>query len=273
MGFSQFELADERFENPFEVGQYYLDNPDELDEMNSEYGEDCYAMRITAEGNLLYDTVEDGESLIEVPDKCKDDAGDTDVLRYRFHIAYTLTSHALDCFEGFSQESCDQLRGKGIADDEGGGGGPGGPVDPITGCPSPSPGNNPGAGIMVSIAGITNVHPCIEDNVRRMVAAAAADGITLTGNAYRSEDEQVRLRIQNGCPDIYDSPSSSCRVPTARPGSSQHNVGTAIDMKNMCFPNSTCVGNANYDWLVANAGGFGFQKLDDEAWHWSINGQ
>lgn len=97
-------------------------------------------------------------------------------------------------------------------------------------------------------------------NALRMINAAKADGITLTGSAFRSYDRQKELRIQHGCPDD-SQPSSTCRPPTAKPGSSLHEVGLAIDFSTYSF-----------SWLSQNAGRFGFKNLPSEAWHWSTTG-
>lgn len=101
----------------------------------------------------------------------------------------------------------------------------------------------------------------------------------LGGSGYRSPEGTARLRIANGCPDVYDSPASSCRIPTARPGSSEHEKGLAVDFtwqgQTICYPRSStrCTGNAAFDWLQANAARFGFHNLPSEAWHWSTTGR
>lgn len=66
--------------------------------------------------------------------------------------------------------------------------------------------------------------------VRDMVAESRAAGRPITWTSTkRTKAEQAALRVQNGCPDVYDSPASSCRVPTAIPGTSRHETGDAID--------------------------------------------
>lgn len=130
----------------------------------------------------------------------------------------------------------------------------------------------------VSVGGITvaeTLGPALED----MLEAAYADGIVLGGYGYRSPETTARLRRANGCPDVYDSPASACRVPTARPGESMHERGLAIDFsyqgRTLCYPRSpsSCAGNPAFDWLLANAGRYGLQVLSTEAWHWSTNGE
>ena len=133
-------------------------------------------------------------------------------------------------------------------------------------------------GGLVSVGGITvaaSLGPALED----LLEAGRRDGIVLGGYGYRSPESTARLRRANGCPDVYESPASSCRVPTARPGESIHEQGLAIDFtyqgQTICYPRraSSCTGNTAFDWLAANAGQFGLRVLDSEAWHWSTNGQ
>ncbi len=113
------------------------------------------------------------------------------------------------------------------------------------------------------------VEEAIAGNVAAMIEAAAADGIVLTGWGWRSSDQQVALRRQN-CPDVYDSPASACSPPTARPGSSRHEYGRAIDF----HINGASFGasSAEYAWMVANAADYGLFNLPSESWHWSDTG-
>lgn len=116
----------------------------------------------------------------------------------------------------------------------------------------------------------------IGDNLQTMVNEAKKAGMILAGYGSRSYDRQVQLRKDHGCnPDIYNSPSSSCKPPTARPGHSNHEVGGAVDftcngqsMVEAGGKNSVC-----FKWLSANAGKYGFKNLASESWHWSFNGK
>lgn len=115
-------------------------------------------------------------------------------------------------------------------------------------------------------------HKSIAGNVRDMLAKAKTDGITLGGSCWRSFQRQVQLRTINGCPDIWESPPSACRVPTAIPGKSMHERGLAIDF--------TCNGGGQissrsdpcFIWLNDNAKNYGLFNLPSEPWHWSTNG-
>lgn len=120
---------------------------------------------------------------------------------------------------------------------------------------------------------ITQVNSTIAQAVLNMVAGLETAGFRVSGDSWRSYDEQAALRSKNGCPDVDISPSSSCRVPTAKAGSGSHEVGLAIDFTNMCFPSSVCPSSAEWQWLMTNAGTYGFKKNPREAWHWSPNGR
>jgi septal ring factor EnvC (AmiA/AmiB activator) len=140
---------------------------------------------------------------------------------------------------------------------------------------SVSPGPN---GSLRTVQGIT-VAASLAPQLEALLNAARAEGIVLGGSGYRSPEITARLRAINGCPDIYTSPASSCRVPTARPGSSEHEKGLAVDFtyrgQTLCFPSpaSRCHGNPAFDWLTANAHRYGLRNLPSEAWHWSTTGR
>ncbi len=86
-----------------------------------------------------------------------------------------------------------------------------------------------------------------------MVAAAARDGINLQiSSGYRSRAEQEELWRANPNPKYV-----------ARPGTSNHEKGDAIDFRNT--PGA-------YDWLKRNATRFGFHNYPPEPWHYSLNG-
>ena len=132
----------------------------------------------------------------------------------------------------------------------------------------------PSSGDIVNVGGIW-VHRDIADNLQRMLDAAAADGITLSGGGYRDSSSQIRLRRAHcGTSNyaIYQMPSSQCRPPTARPGASMHEQGKAIDFRYNGRTISTR-DNAGYRWLRNNAAAYGFYNLPSEPWHWSINGR
>ncbi|MFI7600262.1 M15 family metallopeptidase [Actinoplanes sp. NPDC049681] len=120
-----------------------------------------------------------------------------------------------------------------------------------------------------TVNGIT-VHKSVAFAFRRMLADAQADGISLSGGGFRTRDQQIKLRKINGCPDVWTAPASSCRVPTAIPGRSLHELGLAVDISS----GGRTIGRDSdaFRWLAANAGRYGFVNLPSEAWHWSITG-
>jgi len=131
---------------------------------------------------------------------------------------------------------------------------------------------------LVTVGGIT-VAASLGPRLQALLDQARADGIVLGGHGYRSPEVTARLRMANGCPDVYESPASACRVPTARPGTSEHEKGLAVDFtwqgQTICFPRpgSQCTGNAAYNWLRSNAHRYGLRNLPSEAWHWSTTGR
>ncbi len=112
----------------------------------------------------------------------------------------------------------------------------------------------------------TGCHTSIAEKANDMMEAARRDGVILTGSCWRDSAKQILLRKQN-CPDWQNSKSSDCSPPTAKPGTSNHEKGLAIDFGN-CGRGSTC-----FNWLSKNAATYGFKNLPSESWHWSVNGQ
>lgn len=124
-----------------------------------------------------------------------------------------------------------------------------------------------------TVQGFT-VHAGIADDVDAMLTAAAADGISFGGSAYRSTERQVQLRRANCGPTDYDiwyRPASTCSPPTAVPGRSLHEQGRALDLT---FEGRliTTRANAGFQWLAANAASYGLFNLPSEPWHWSTTG-
>jgi zinc D-Ala-D-Ala carboxypeptidase len=74
------------------------------------------------------------------------------------------------------------------------------------------------------------------------------------------------------CPDIWSSAPSECAPPTARPGTSLHELGLAVDITYGGRAIQTQTSPA-FRWLAEHAGGYGFFNLPSEPWHWSTTGQ
>ena len=130
----------------------------------------------------------------------------------------------------------------------------------------------------VATVGGIEVATTIAGPVRRLLAAAAADGVRLGGWGYRSYARQVQLRAQNCGPtyyDVYVAPSSACSPMTARPGSSMHEQGLAIDFyrKGANGEVLSIAGTRAFTWLSKHADTYGLHNLPSEPWHWSTNGR
>ncbi len=129
-------------------------------------------------------------------------------------------------------------------------------------------------GDIVNVRGI-DIHRSIAEQLRAMINAAEADGIHLGGSGWRSTERQIELRRQNcGTSDylIFEAPAEACYPPTARPASSLHEAGLAVDFT---VGGRAIVdrGSAAFQWLAANAPGYGFHNLWSEPWHWSVDGR
>ncbi len=122
--------------------------------------------------------------------------------------------------------------------------------------------------------GSITVDSSLAASLQSMLDAAAADGNSMCGGGYRDPAAQIALRRANcGSSDyaIYEAPSSACSPPTARPGTSNHEQGLAIDF--------TCNGGGAigrsspcFSWLQNNASSYGLYNLPSEPWHWSNDG-
>lgn len=145
-------------------------------------------------------------------------------------------------------------------------------VRPTTVPPSGVPGIVTWSDV-VKVGGIW-VNRSIASDVAALLAAARADGINLGGGGYRDPAGQIAVRTANcGTSDyaIYQMPASQCTPPTARPGTSMHERGLAMDLQSSGRLISSRSDPA-FVWLAANAARFGFYNLPSEPWHWSTNG-
>ena len=151
------------------------------------------------------------------------------------------------------------------------------PSRPSVPAPTPTPPRTiaiTGSGSIVSVGGI-RVHNSIASSVADLLAAADAAGISLAGGGYRDPAGQIAVRRSNcGTSDyaIYQMSASSCSPPTARPGTSMHEQGLAIDFTH----GGRIIGSRSsvaFQWLRANASRYGFYNLPSEPWHWSVNGR
>lgn len=113
----------------------------------------------------------------------------------------------------------------------------------------------PKTGQLVDVPG-GKVDASIADNVKKMLNDAKKEGVDLQiSSSYRSREEQERL---------YQAYLNGTGNLAAKPGSSNHESGLAIDFKNT---------SGAYDWLKKNAGRYGLKNLPSEPWHYSTNGK
>ncbi|MAQ76972.1 hypothetical protein CL684_00355 [Candidatus Campbellbacteria bacterium] len=144
----------------------------------------------------------------------------------------------------------------------------------------------------ITQVGSTYLCSSISEEYQNLLTNAATDSISLGGGGFRTMEQQAYLRIKNGCPDIHNAPSSSCTIPTAPPGKSEHNSGLAIDFTCTVGGQTGTInvhdGNTNgtkkewtrdcYNWMVDNANSYGLFNLKRggrsiENWHWSTTGR
>lgn len=136
----------------------------------------------------------------------------------------------------------------------------------------------PASGNLADVAcpggGSITVDSSMAGSLASMLDDAAADGNNLCGGGYRDPSEQIALRRANcGTSDyaIYEAPSSYCSPPTAPPGTSNHEQGTAVDFT--CNGGGTLTRSSPcFSWLQAHAASYGFYNLPSEPWHWSNDG-
>ena len=140
------------------------------------------------------------------------------------------------------------------------------------GPPRPVPTAPAGPGL-TTVRGIT-VASSIAGQLAGLLSASDSAGLSLSGGGYRSSQAQIQTRMNNcGTSNyaIYEMPASQCSPPTAKPGSSMHERGLAVDFTNRGSIISSR-SNPAFKWLAANAGRFGFRNLPSEPWHWSTTG-
>lgn len=137
---------------------------------------------------------------------------------------------------------------------------------------TPAPGGL--ATVTCPTGGSITVAGSIAGDIQALLDASAADGIVMCGGGYRDPEQQIELRKQHCGTSyyaIYEMPSSQCDPPTARPGSSMHEQGLAIDFT--CNGGgSVSYGSTCWNWLSDNAASYGLYNLPSEPWHWSTNG-
>ena len=120
------------------------------------------------------------------------------------------------------------------------------------------------------------MHRLAADAWAALTAAARRAGhdapLFLPVSGYRTVDEQAWL--WQGALAKYGDPEVAC-LWVARPGTSAHQSGRAIDL-HLGDPIESeyadrMRASSAYSWLAANAAAFGFYPYDVEPWHWEYN--
>lgn len=151
-------------------------------------------------------------------------------------------------------------------------------VSSATGVPGGNTGSGPhsetthggGTITVVNVQGF-EVNQTISGQFDKLLNAAKGDGINFAGSGWRSYQRQIELRTINGCPDVFTSSAESCRIPTAIPGTSEHEQGLAIDF--LEDGQKLTRSSRGFNWLGAHAATYGFKNLPSEPWHWSTTGK
>ena len=97
---------------------------------------------------------------------------------------------------------------------------------------------------------------------KALAASPANKGRTelKVSDSFRTMQEQQSAFLEYGFPQA------------AHPGFSNHQMGLAIDFQLGINKGAERPGDPVYDWLVANASTYGFNKIAKESWHWQAIG-
>ncbi|MBE2251916.1 MAG: D-alanyl-D-alanine carboxypeptidase family protein [Myxococcus sp.] len=96
----------------------------------------------------------------------------------------------------------------------------------------------------------------------QMRDAARRDGVNIKlTDSYRSYSAQVDVARRKGIYGVRQ-PNGKLGL-AARPGTSNHGLGRAVDVNLGASPGAS-------QWLRANAARFGFKTIPREPWHWEF---
>lgn len=112
--------------------------------------------------------------------------------------------------------------------------------------------------------------PSTVEKFLAMRAAALAEGIDIkVTDGYRSDAEQVQLWYRYG-----QDTSQVAKPCSLGGGGSNHNSGVALDLTVGCSKTNRNCDSAQYRWLKANGGEWGFyNNLPTDTVHWSPSGR
>ncbi|CAF3989890.1 unnamed protein product, partial [Rotaria sp. Silwood1] len=128
---------------------------------------------------------------------------------------------------------------------------------------------------------IYSASPTAKDNTMTITTACAFDKM-----ATAAKRAGVTITITSGFRTIarqqyfwncYQTKSCNGGRQAARPGTSNHGRGIALDLNTNCGSQSSsrplCGGSAVYQWLYKNAHIYGFTRtVRSEPWHWEYFG-
>jgi len=101
----------------------------------------------------------------------------------------------------------------------------------------------------------------------QLMAGAQSAGIDIRLlSCYRSIAEQQVLWEKTLAK--YNGNEQEARKWTAKPGTSAHHTGRAIDFGD---PTKSKAGSKLYNWLLTNGAKYGFYNYQPEPWHWEYN--
>jgi hypothetical protein len=122
-------------------------------------------------------------------------------------------------------------------------------------------GNLPDSQLVTVGQGNHKLQPNAAAAYEAMVQAAKQDGVSWSiSDSYRPYAAQVKVAQEKG---LYSQGGLA-----ARPGTSNHGWGTALDLGG----GANSRGTKQNDWLMSNAGRFGFSTIPREPWHWEYKG-
>ncbi|MBX4197466.1 M15 family metallopeptidase [Candidatus Saccharibacteria bacterium] len=138
----------------------------------------------------------------------------------------------------------------------------------VSNLPSGGEESIPGSTYYVNGAnGYAVVNSRVSGAVYAMVQVAAKDKVTLTAiSSFRTMAHQQALCAANS------ACSSGDYTFVAKPGTSNHQMGLAIDFGGLPSTPGPVPGNTIWTWLSQNATLFGYKNYPAEAWHWSPTG-
>lgn len=314
-GFSVAEQSDSKFENPYDNA---LTVEKDLENLNKKYGNKCFGMTVGGDDSTGV-TIQSADKAVNPFKVAKEDDcnpaknGDAELFtRYRMYLADAVTAISLACYEG-DTAACGQVgMGASASSDSAPASTAGAKVDvanirepsenidcavgtkdlgiqdgytqgkklrirlcAIPGIKSTGQESNGGYGVTGG-DGNAVVNSRVSGAFYALAQAAKSDGIDVSAiSSFRSMSHQQELCQR----DIGGCAFGNYKF-VAKPGTSNHQLGVAIDFSHEgrggsadnCDGGSdpcTLKGDKTWEWLTDNAGKFGMKQYSAEFWHWS----